>query len=1770
MNMLAGHAEGTQGRQQALQQLVQLWQQGDQVACFNLAKSITVAFPNAGIAWKLLGVLYPVFGQAEQGVTALLTAQKWLPRDADVVFNLGNAYAKAGQYVQAIAAYQKTIKLTPMFVQAYENLGSVYHLQQDLTAAQKTLSKAIAYNPKSAFAHAELGLVLHKQGKPKQAMQYYRQALQLQPADAISHYNLAQALEDLGDDEQAQSHYEMALARQSGYIDAYFNLGYLHKRHKRYEAANQYFTSILNSQPDHERALQVLADSHLERGDVHAFVDTYLKAVGDDNAFAPEKLNDMVAMLLDKNLPNEAEKYCQMALEKAPDSPLILNNMGLICFSRNDPKTAVHYFEKAIAAKPDFVQAYSNGALPLLKMGQVNEAIDYLNRAVAINPDYFAAYVNLGMAHSESGNIPQALACLEKALQIKPDNIKPIQSILFLSAYHRESINARYFELLAQFGSLTASQAKPAHCWRIHPEDQRIKIGFVSGDLKHHPVGLFLKPVLQQLDQSKFDVFIYSNSVLEDKITHELKTYVSQWQVISHLSDEMAARKIHEDGVHILIDLSGHTSLNRLPMFAWKPAPLQISWLGYWASTGMPAIDYLIADAVSVPQQQQSQFTEQVAYLPDTRLCFSKPAYDIPVADLPALATGHVTLGCYHKYTKATDEVLALWCEVLRQLPTAQLRWQTTAFGDPKMVAAARERFAAFGIDAARCSFLAATSIEAYLHSHAEVDFILDTFPFTGGTTTCDALWMGVPTLTLAGEHLIARQGASLMTAAGLPDWVVNDQAAFVTQAIAFAADLDGLAQLRASLRPRLQTSALFNGERFTQGFSQLLSTLWTQQQGRMSQEQFTALKPLAHQASSAPLCVISATHRDEAAFWRDSALGRSLQRHMQKDDRIQAHICFEQTGIATALNQAIAEASEAALLMLAHDDVWLDEPNLWQAAYDGTQHYDVLSAAGSSSSAPMQPHWAYLDLAGNEQAPDQLLGILQYGQHPFGNTRHYGPAQGNATLLDGRVLITTKAVLDAHALGFDPRFDTHCYDMDFCRTAVQADLKLGVWPMAVTVATPALPTSPDWYAQFETYVRKWEHPEAVVSAPLTGPLRDMVEEVFGHALDAHQRGDLRQAAALYQEILTIDSGHALSMHNLAHIAWKADADAETLTTALAQFKQAYLLASTTWQCLSSYVTALAQSDQATLAKAVLAAAPYADPEQVATLAAQLGLQTLASTLANPVAVMPAEETQQALLALFDRGEYQQLVDTLYPLLQAYPDWLEGWKMLTDNLMLLKQDARTAAQRALALNPDDAREHCYYGMVLKTQGDFTGAASAFEQAVTLAPDYAAAWNNWGLVLKDMGQLEQSVIKFEQALHLQPAYAECFSNVLFCLSHVDGISQASLLALHQVFAERYEQPLMAAWPTHRPTERKPAVLNIGLVSADFRAHSMAHFLLPVLPLLAKQPQLKLFAYANQSLEDAVTTQMQDAFALWRKVDQWSEDALADGIRADGIDILIDLSGHTAGNRLLTFARKPAPIQISWLGYLHSTGLRAMDYYLVDAQSAPAGMLDDQFSEQVLRLPVEAAFQPLPDAPDVNALPALSNGYITFGCFNRPGKMTRSTIALWGALLRQLPDSRLVLGGMGNAESSQGILVWLQAEGVTADRVTLLARTDMQTYLQQYHMVDLCLDTVPSSGVTTTLHALWMGVPTLCIAGDTLRSRGAMTQMRNIGLAEFVATDAEDFVRKGLDVAHDRLSQLRQQLRTQMLDKQTTVNHALCDCLVDTFQRVWSAYADAEAQ
>lgn len=529
----------------------------------------------------------------------------------------------------------------------------------------------------------------------------------------------------------------------------------------------------------------------------------------------------------------DAVELISKAIRVSPGIPAFHCNLGNAYRNLNQYDSAIAAYRKAIQLDPAFEAAHSNLGNALKDSGRLVEAIEHYRKALSLSPNFAGAYCNLGSALKDMGEMEEALAYLRKALSLRPGYLEAQGNLLFILSFYEVSNPGEYLEAARSYGKMVLAQATPCTSWHVlqlsQGAPQRLRVGLVSGDLNTHPVGYFLENSLKHLDQARVDLVAYSTSGLEDELTGRIKSYFSAWNVITGMGDEAVAQKIHADGIQVLIDLAGHTAKNRLSVFAWKPAPVQVSWLGYWASTGVPGMDYLLADPISVPESHRAHFTEAIWHLPETRVCFTpptEPAAFLP-GPLPAARNGHITFGNFNKLAKINDHVIALWGRVMQAIPTARLRLQNIGAHASSTREQLLKRLSHAGISSERVALSDMMPRDKYLEAYAEVDIILDTFPYTGGTTTCEAMWMGVPTLTLAGNSIIGLQGASFLTCVGLGDWVANSEDDYVERTLVYASDIDRLTRLRAGLRQQAQVSPLFDAPRFARQLENALFGMW-------------------------------------------------------------------------------------------------------------------------------------------------------------------------------------------------------------------------------------------------------------------------------------------------------------------------------------------------------------------------------------------------------------------------------------------------------------------------------------------------------------------------------------------------------------------------------------------------------------------------------------------------------------------------------------------------------------------------------------------------------------------------------------------------------------------------------------------------------------------------------------------------------------------------------------------------------------------------------
>lgn len=522
----------------------------------------------------------------------------------------------------------------------------------------------------------------------------------------------------------------------------------------------------------------------------------------------------------------EAEQAAAAALAiTGPDAELErLRGEALLALARDDEAEAA--LRRSLALEPAHEATLRSLGGLLLRRQDMAGMLALARDVVGRLPHRSEAWADLGRVQMRAGDLAAARESFQRARTLAPRDAGVLRDWLFCSNYLGDMPDADRLVAARRFGELLREGVRPfRHQGRERRE--RLRIGLVSGDLHTHPVAYFLEPLLRHADPARVSWHLYACRAVEDAWTARLRAGATQWRVVAGMAPAQLAEQIHGDGIDVLVDLAGHTADSGLAAFAWRPAPLQLAWLGYFATTGLSEIDAVLADAASVPAEDNRAFVERVVHLPTTRLCFAPPDDAPAVALLPALERGHVTFGCFQALAKINDRVLAAWARILARADGARLRVQCPEFSQEETRVAFAARAAAAGIGPARLDTRPPGDRATYLQNHAEVDLILDTFPYPGGTTTCEALWMGVPTVTLSSPSMIGRQGAALLTAAGLGDWVCTEVSAYEDIAVARASDLAALAALRGRLRAEMAASALFDGPRFARDWLETVHGLW-------------------------------------------------------------------------------------------------------------------------------------------------------------------------------------------------------------------------------------------------------------------------------------------------------------------------------------------------------------------------------------------------------------------------------------------------------------------------------------------------------------------------------------------------------------------------------------------------------------------------------------------------------------------------------------------------------------------------------------------------------------------------------------------------------------------------------------------------------------------------------------------------------------------------------------------------------------------------------
>lgn len=683
---------------------------------------------------------------------------------------------------------------------------AVAQLQQGrLTEAETLFERILRANPDHADANHLLGVIAIQRGQYGLAARQIAKAIQQSPRAAMLHNNLGYALYMAGHLNEALSAFEQAVRLDPNLSDAFCNAGNTLAKLGRANEALATYNRTIQLNPKH-------ADGHFKRGNI----------------------------LLAAGRAREAEDSYRRTLGLNPHNAVAYNNLAvaLVHLGRLDEGLAA--CDQAIKLKPDYAHAYNCRGDALCKLRRLEEALQACDKVIELKPDYADAHFNRGNVLLAAGRIEEAEACYHRALELNPQNAGLHSNILFTQAARamlpfdqmRDAL-LRWDEVHGEEGRKNPLPARPA----VDISGRRRRIGYVSPHLRSHVVNFFFEPLLAAHDRTRFEIFCYASydESRSDEVTHRLRTIAEHWRFVGDKDDAALARLIHEEGIDILVDLAGHTSDNRLKAFTFRPAPVQITYLGFFAGTGLATMDYWITDEVLHPHDTSELGTEIIYRLPRCWVCY-QPSPQAPEVALCPTADARVVFGSFNDLSKLTPEVIETWSQILQRLPGSRLLVMARTLGDAMTRSLLTERFAANGIGEDRLLLRKGASYRQYYATYAEVDIALDPFPRTGGTTTAESLWMGVPVVTLAGQRYVERISASKLTAVGLEDLIAGSRGEYIEKAVSLAHDPARRADLRKNLRNRMAKSPLCDGQGLARAIETAYTDMWNRYLAKSSE----------------------------------------------------------------------------------------------------------------------------------------------------------------------------------------------------------------------------------------------------------------------------------------------------------------------------------------------------------------------------------------------------------------------------------------------------------------------------------------------------------------------------------------------------------------------------------------------------------------------------------------------------------------------------------------------------------------------------------------------------------------------------------------------------------------------------------------------------------------------------------------------------------------------------------------------------------------------
>jgi predicted O-linked N-acetylglucosamine transferase (SPINDLY family) len=1608
--------------------------------------------------------------------------------------------------------------------------------------------------------------------------------------------------------------------------------------------SEQLYAQILRKHPDHADAWHLSGMIAFEQGRQSEGIEKIIKAIGYSPNTSLYHLN--LGVMFEKIGKMEDAFSCfQKAAALDPNSPEAFYNMAFILNELGRIAEAVSCCEQSLRLMQNHAKAWNLLGNIYCNQGRIHEAVNCYHKAIEIHPEYFEVYNNLGNLFKNPNSPNEAIAWFQKALSIKPDHEKAYAELChqfqYICAWQKlDEMNPRIDHLtrlalqkgskLSEMPLLNISRhADPALNYAVAKSwssavskrmskhrisfsfenrtwKKKIAIGYLSGDFHNHPVAHLISGIFRLHDRNIFEVICYSygaddGSSYRDRIRNDCDQFVD----ISNLPDTEAAKRIYEDKIAILIDLAGHTGrINRLGICALRPAPIQIAYLGFPGTSGADFFDYILTDRIVSPQSHAPYYSEKFLYLPN---CYQVNDHQQIIAEKNRtradmkLPEGCVVFCSFNQPIKIEPVMFDLWMTILKKFPNSVLwllKRNDSASDNLRLEARIR------GVNPDRLIFAEEMPKDEHLARHVFVDLVLDTRIYNGHTTTSDAIWAGVPVITLLGNHFASRVSASILTAIGLPELIAHNLQEYEALVLKFAKNPNELIRIRQKLAKHRLTESLFDTPRFVrdleQAYQQIyrifaagkapvppISDLYPIGEKEIERELNQALQlhqsGLINQAEKNYTKILAIYPEHADALHLSGLIAYQQGRHIDAVEKIQKAIQYSpdnemyhsNLGAAFKAQNKFEEAISAYRRALQIDPNFAKaRDNLAELCFEQGTH---LKNTGKPDEAIKWYQEALNIKPGFEKAYTAMY-------HQFQHLCQWQPLE----TMNPRVDLMSKSAIENHAAS---------PEMPLMNITRHADPALNL-----------------------LVAQSWSN---VISDRIPKPEIDIKAELQC-AFNLHQAGQIEAAEAIYLKILEIAPNTADALHLLgliAHLREEYDQATELIGKALEISPNSAIFHSN----LGAALQGKKKNDEAVAEyrKALSLAPNYQEAKSNLDIIVKNWIDSGFSLQCQGKFAEALPLYQKAIefvtndgllylnlgICLHSIGKWDEAMSAYRKTIElnpTQPDVYMNLGLLLQN-MKRSEEAIAMYQKAIEVRPENPDAYNNIGICLQNMGKTLQAIAAYQKSVELKPDNIGAYLNMGNSFRIAEKFEEAIASYQKALEYNPDYAEAFCSMYHQLQYIcdwtgieanneklDALTNAALdkgqktmetpfVSLTRVADPAKNLAIAKTWSGEisakckmqnakfeiQRAKFKEGKITIGYLSGDFRNHPVAHLMSGLFKLHNRQEfEIICYSYGRNDGSE-YRKQIESGCDQFVDIREMSYEAAAERIHQDKVDILVEMMGFTGtDNRLEICALRPAPIQVSYLGFPGSIGADFFDYIITDRIVSPPEHAP-YYTEKLAYLPhcyqVNNHEQQISDTLYRRQDFGLPQHGFIFSSFNQPYKIEPVMFDVWMRILKQIPDSVLWL--LWRSQSAENNLKReAQIRGVSPDRLIFAKRIVKPEHLARQRLADLVLDTRIYNGHTTTSDALWAGVPVVALEGTHFASRVSSSILSAIGLPELITRNLEDYEQLVLRLASypEELKVLRQRLAKNRLTQPLFDTPLFAKNLENLYKEMWEAF------